>query len=191
MPHSMCRAWARLVALGLLLPAGCAPIVEASFSDIEVTRPDVPVPAGGISGLSSVMFSFSFDSTKLGANSNLEAQSRIVAVKLERLELTAKGVVTDLSFIRTLHAVAFVPLAKTSSQSTRQVEIADYLRRGDEPEGATFSVPLPQPVDIMPLLKPSSAEQRKIVVVVNLGGQLPNQSWTTDVSMSISVEIRE
>jgi hypothetical protein len=46
-------------------------------------------------------------------------------------------------------------------------------------------------VDILPLLQPSSLDQRKIVVVVSLGGQLPSQGWTTDVSMSISVEIKQ
>ncbi len=84
-----------------------------------------------------------------------------------------------------------MPLAKTSYQSTRQVEIADYERRAEGPVGATFSVPLPEPVDILPLLQPSSADQRKIVVVVSLGGRLPSQNWTTDVSMSISVELRQ
>jgi hypothetical protein len=57
--------------------------------------------------------------------------------------------------------------------------------------GANFSVPLPEPVDILPLLQPSSSDQRKIVVVVSLGGQLPTQQWTLDVSMAISVELRE
>jgi hypothetical protein len=187
----MRRARACLVPLCLLLAGGCSPVVEAKFSDIEVTRPDIPVPGAGTSGLSSVMFSFSFDSTKLGANSNFEAQSGIASAKLHKLELTVTEGITDLSFIRTLHAFAFVPLAKTNSQSTRQVEIADYERTGDGPVGATFSVPLPEPVDILPLLQPSSSDQRKIVVVVNLGGQLPSQNWTTDVSMSISVELRE
>jgi len=180
-----------LLAAGLLLAAGCSPVVDASFTDIEVTRPDISVPGSPIASLSSVMFSFSFDSTKLGANANLTAQSQIVAVKLHSLELTAKGAVTDLSFIQTLHAFAFVPISKTNSQSTHQVEIADYVRHGDAPVGATFSVPLPEPVDILPLLQPSSADQRKIVVVVSLGGLLPTQGWTTDVSMSISVEIRQ
>jgi hypothetical protein len=175
----------------LLLVAACAPIVEADFSDIEVSRPDIPVPPAVIAGASSVMFSFSFDSTKLGANANLTAQSQIVAVTLKRLELTAKGGVTDLSFIRTFHAFAFVPLKTSYSESTRQVEVADYERRGDQPVGATFSVPLPEPVNILPLLQPSSSDQRKIVVVVNLGGQLPNQSWTTDISMSLSVELKQ
>lgn len=180
-----------VLSLSLLAAAGCSPIVDANFSEIEVTRPDISVPASPVAGLSSVMFSFSFDSTKLGANANLAAQSQIVSVKLHRLDLTAKGAVTDLSFIHTLHAFAFVPLSKTASQSNRQVEIADYVRRSDAPVGATFSVPLPEPVDILPLLQPSSLDQRKIVVVVSLGGQLPNQGWTADVSMSISVEIRQ
>jgi len=186
----MGRLSLRDISLGLLLSAGCSPIVEASFSDVEVTRPDIAVPAAMTTGSSSVLFSFSFDSTKLGANSNLAAQNQIVAVKLHRLDLTAKGAVTDLSFIQTLHAFAFVPLAKANSQSTHQVEIADYVRESDASVGATFSVPLPGPVDILPLLQPSSADQRKIVVVVSLGGQLPTQIWTTDVSMSISIELK-
>jgi len=156
-----------------------------------VTRPDISVPASPSTGSSSVMFPFSFDSTQLGANANLAAQSQIVSVELRRLSLTAKGAVTDLSFIHTLHAFAFVPMSKTTSQSTHQVEIADYVRHGDAPVGATFSVPLPEPVDILPLLQPGLADQRKITVVVNLGGQLPSQGWTTDVSMSIAVEIRQ
>jgi hypothetical protein len=178
-------------SLGLWLAAGCSPIVDAKFSDVEVTRPNISVPASPLTGSSSVMFSFIFDSTKLGANANLAAQSQIVSVKLRRLTLSAKGAVTDLSFIHTLHAFAFVPMAKTTSQSTHQVEIADYVRRSDASVGATFSVPLPEPVDILPLLQPGFADQLKIVVVVNLGGQLPSQGWTTDVSMSISVELRE
>ena len=180
-----------MVLVALLVSAACSPIVDASFSDIEVTRPDISVPGAPIAGMSSVTFSFSFDSTKLGANANLAAQSQLEAVKLKRLELTAKGAVTDLSFIQTLHAFAFVPLSKTTSQSTHQVEIADYVRRGSSPVGPTFSVPLPEPVDILPLLQPTTADQRKIVVVVDLGGQLPTQGWTTDVSMSISVEIKQ
>jgi hypothetical protein len=180
-----------LVPLCMLLLGGCSPVVEAKFSDIKVTLPDVAVPGAGTSDLSSVTFPFSFDSTKLGANSNLEAQSGITSVKLHKLDLTAKGGVTDLSFIETLHAFAFVPMAKTNYQSTRQVEIADYERHGSVSVGAIFSVPLPEPVDILPLLQPSSADQRKIVVVVNLGGDLPSQNWTIDVSMSISVELRQ
>lgn len=187
----MRRTLACLVPLCMVLAGGCSPAVDAKFDDVEVSRPDIPVPGAGTSGLSSVMFSFNFDSTKLGASSSLQAQSGIASAKLHNLDLTAKGGVTDLSFIETLHAFAFVPLAKTSYQSTRQVEIADYERRAEGPVGATFSVPLPEPVDILPLLQPSSADQRKIVVVVSLGGRLPSQNWTTDVSMSISVELRQ
>jgi hypothetical protein len=87
-----------------------------------------------------------------------------------------------------------VPLKISTSQDTktvRQVEIADYARRGTGQVGTTFIVPLPEPVDILPLLQPSSTEQSRIVLVVNLAGQLPNQNWVTDVSMAISVELRQ
>jgi hypothetical protein len=177
--------------LGSLLAAGCAPIVDAKFSDIEVIRPDIPVPPAGTGSTLSVQFNFSFDSTYLGANSNLEAQNQIVSVKLHKLLLTAKTGVTDLSFIQTLHAFAFVPLKNSFSESTRQVEIADYERRDETEVGPTFSVPLPEPVDILPLLQPSSSDQRRIMVVVSLGGQLPGQAWTTDISMAISVELKQ
>jgi hypothetical protein len=190
----MGRVCVSMFPLGLLLAAGCAPVVDAKFSDIEVTRPDIPIPPAGPGGTSSLPVTFSFDSTFLGANSNLEAQSQIVAVDMNKLSLTAKTGVTDLSFIRTLHALAYVPLKNSyllSGQSSRQVEIADYERRSDTEVGPTFSVPLPEPVDILSLMQPSSLDQRKIVVVVSLGGQLPNQNWTIDVSMSISVELKQ
>jgi hypothetical protein len=175
----------------LLALAGCSPMIEAEFSDIEIQRPDIQVGAAPSTGNSSVTFSFTFDSSKLGATTNVKAQSLMTAVKLRKLSLTAKSGVTDLSFIRTLHVLAYVPLSKSTSQASQQVEIADYERRVDETVGTVFSVPLPEPVDIMPLLRPSSTDQRKIAVVVNIGGQLPAKSWTTDVSMSLSVELKQ
>jgi hypothetical protein len=180
------RLWLALLG-GLAV--GCSPIVDAKFDEVHVTRPDIAVP--NAVGVSSVMFTFSFDSTQLGANQNLEAQSSIASVKLNQLSFTATSGISDLSFIRTLHALAFVPLKNSNTQTARQVEIADYARHGDSQVGPTFAVPLPEPVDILPLLKPSSAELRKIFVVVNLGGQLPSRDWVTDVSMSISVELRQ
>ena len=181
---------ARSFPLGLLLVAGCTPLVTADFPDIVVTLPGIEVPPPPSSAPSSVAFTFSFNSAKLGANTNLQAQSQIVAVKLHRLVLTAVSGVSDLSFIQTLHALAFVPI-KNSSTTMRQVEIADYVRSGDASVGATFVVPLPEPVDLLPLMRPSKSEQNKIDVVVNLGGQIPSVIWQVDVSMSISVELRE
>jgi len=188
------RGSVRFYCLGLLvLQIGCAPLVEADFSDVEVTRPDVPVPAAPISAPSSVTFTFSFDSTKLGANPSLAAQSQVAEVKLHRLDLTAKGGVVDWSFIQTFHALAFVPMRNVSSPTAtvRQVEIADYVRNGAVLSGTTFSVPLPEPVDLLPLVRPRSSEYRKIIVVANLGGQMPAVDWTVDVLMSISVKLKE
>jgi hypothetical protein len=182
---------ARIVPLGFLLAAGCSAIVEAEFPDIEVTRPGIQVPSAPSSSQSSVTFSFSFDSTKLGANTNLEAQSRIVAVKLHQLQLKATRGISNFPPLQTLHILAYVPLKSSSTESMRQVEIADYVGSGAAKVGSTFTVPLPEPVDLLPLVRPSSLESRKIVVVVNLGGQMPSESWEVDVSMSISVKIQE
>jgi hypothetical protein len=184
--------FAHVFPLGILLVAGCSPLVEAEFPDIVVTRPGVQVSAAPSSAVSSVTFSFSFDSTKLGANNkNLKAQSQITAVKLHKLELTATSGISNFPPLQTLHILAYVPLKSSSSESMRQVEIADYVGSGNASAGATFTVPLPEPVNLLALVRPSSSEQNKIAVVVNLGGQMPTVSWQIDVSMSLSVELRE
>jgi hypothetical protein len=184
------RFWVAFV--GVCAAAGCSPVVDATFSEVEVTRLDIPVPGAPASAPSTVNFQFTFASGQLGANTKPDAQSRIKAVDLYRLVIKAKSGITDLSFIQTLHAVAFVPLSKsTNIITTRQVEIADYQRRNATTVGKEFEVPLPEPVDLLPLLRPSSTEPAKVVVSVNLGGQMPTVNWTTDVSMALSVEIHE
>jgi len=65
------------------------------------------------------------------------------------------------------------------------------VRTTDLPVGATFDVPIPEPVDLLPLLRPSSTEPNQILVIVNLGGVLPTTDWTADISMSLSIEIRQ
>jgi hypothetical protein len=179
-----------LLGLAVLL-AGCAPVVDGKFSDIEVTRPDISIPALTVATQPSVTFTFTIDSNPFGASSNPEAQDGIVAVKLHRLALTAKSGITDLSFIESLHALACVPISKNTTQSVRQVELADYERRFDVPVGTTFEVPIAEPIDLLPLLRPSSTEPRRILVIVNLGGQLPTSEWKADVTMSLSLEIRQ
>jgi hypothetical protein len=186
------RAFACTWLSAVLALAGCTPIVDAKFSDVEVVRPDISVPAAGPAGSMSVPFSFTFDSSKLGSSSNPAFQEQVSEVNLNQLTLTAKSGISNLSFIETLHVVAYVPTNTVDAfPSDRQVEIVDYQRRGNAPIGAVFSVPLPGPVDLLPLLQPDKSELRKIVVTFNLGGQLPNASWTTDIAMSLSVELKE
>lgn len=181
-----------LLGLVTVLLFGCSPVVDASFSDVEVTRSDIPVPGAPSSSPTNVPFSFTVSSGQLGANTDLNAQSRIRSMNLHQLSLTAKSGISDLSFVSKLHAVAFVPLSKTeTSQTTRMVEIADYERITDTPVGRTLEIPLPEPVDLVPLLRPSKPEPAKIVVSVNLSGQLPTVDWTTDVSMVLSMEVHQ
>ncbi len=189
----MSRALLCLAAVPLVLST-CAPVVDAQFSDIVVTRPDISIPPAPSAAVSSVTFSFSINSSKLGASTKPEAQNRIVAVQLHRLALTAKTGISDLSFLRTLHAVACIPVGSTgkdSSRCSREVEIADYARTSTNRVGPTFEVPIPEPVDLLPLLRPTKTEPRLIVVIVSLGGELPTSPWTADISMSLSIEIRQ
>jgi hypothetical protein len=183
---------AGLLSCLALLFAACAPVVEADFPSIEVVRPDIRVPPSVSGSLQQVTFSFVLDSTSLGASTNPATQSLITEVNLLRLSLRAKSGVDDLSFIKTLHAVASVPASKSSSTiASRQVEVADYVRQDEQPVGAVFEVPIPEPVDLLPLLRLSTGEPRQIVVVVNLGGEMPTTSWTTDVAMVLSVHLRQ
>ena len=79
-----------LAALALSL-AACSPIVEAQFSDIEVTQHEHLHPARADGGpFLGDLRGFSIDSSRLGASSKPEVQQGIVAVKLHRLVLTAK-----------------------------------------------------------------------------------------------------
>ena len=185
----------RLQLLGLaLVLAGCQPVVDGKFSDVEVTRPDNPIPgAPATMAQPSVTFQFLLDSTSFGANANPDAQDNIASVELYRLTLKAKSGISDLSFIESLHALACVPIDKSSNQlaSARQVEIADYRREFDLAVGASFDVPMAQPVDLLPLLRPSSTEPRRILVIVNLGGKLPTSDWKADITLSLSMEIRQ
>jgi hypothetical protein len=89
--------------------------------------------------------------------------------------------------------VAFVPLGKATPQTTScQVEIADYEKgHGESDAGRTFEVPLPEPVDLLPLLRTSGTELTTIVVSVSLGGQLPTVGWTIDIGMALSVDLGE
>jgi hypothetical protein len=185
----------RLAGLGIFAClASCQPVVDAEFKDIEVTKPNNTVPPAPVAAIPSVTFSFLLNSSSFGATSDPNAQDTIAKVLLRRLRLTASSGITDLSFIDTLHALAYVPIDKTSANqftSSRQVEIADYEREFDVPGSANFDVPIPQPVDLLPLLRPSPSEPRQIRVVVNLGGKLPTTTWAVDVSMSLSIEIRQ
>ena len=182
----------RRLLLGLVvLLTGCAPLVDGKFSDIEVTRPDIFVPPLTTATQPSVTFTFTIDSSPFGASANPDVQDGIVAVKLHRMALTAKSGITDVSFIQSLHALGCIPIGKNTTQSVRQVELADYQREFELPPSKTFEVPIPEPVDILPLLRPTSTEPRRILVIVNLGGQLPTSEWKADVSLSLSLEIRQ
>jgi hypothetical protein len=182
--------------LGLFALASCSPVVEANFEDIQVTRPDIPVPPATAGAFSMVTFQFTLDSGRLGANTNPEAQDQIKEVLLHGLSLTAKSGISDLSFVRSLRIFAYVPLRTTSSSepvraSRREVEIADYERRSDTPVGPTLTVPLSEDVDLSDLVKPDSTQQTKIVVVTNLGGQLPTVSWKVDVTMALTFRLEQ
>jgi hypothetical protein len=170
----------------------CSQLVRPrSTPNSPISRPDIPIPPALPIAASSVTFSFSLDSGTLGASANPDSQDGITAVKLHRLVFAAKGGINDLSFIQTLHALACVPINKTTTQSSRQVEIADYQRTVNTASGATFEVPLPEPVDLLPLLRPTKSEPRRIVVIVNLGGAMPTSEWKVDVLMSLSLRLRQ
>jgi hypothetical protein len=118
-------------------------------------------------------------------------QDRILSAELRRLVLVAKDGIADLSFIQSLHALACVPVTTNSLKSSRQVEIADYVRQGEVSPSPRFEVPIPDPVDLLPLLRPSKSEPRRILVIVDLGGAMPTTEWHADVILSLAVHIHQ
>jgi hypothetical protein len=183
---------ARALALSLALVLwGCSPIVDAEFTDIEVIRPDIQIPAAPAALRSSVTFSFIVQSSALGASTKPDVQDRILSAELRGLALEAKDGIADLSFIQSMHALACVPLTTNSLKSSRQVEIADYVRQGEAAPSPRFEVPIPDPVDLLPLLRPSKTEPRRILVIVDLGGTLPTTEWHADVTLSLAVHIHQ
>jgi hypothetical protein len=177
-----------------MLASACAPAVDATFSDVDVVRPNIQIPPAPTSAPTSVTFSFAMSSSQLGATANPQAQDNIKSVNLHRLAFTAKGGISEMSFITNLHALACVPISKTSLEeghdaSSRQVEIADYVRTSTEAVGPTFEVPIPEPINLLPLLRPTKSEARSILVIVNLGGQMPTVGWQVDAELSLSIAI--
>lgn len=181
----------RLVAVvfSVALFGACSPIVDAEFSEVEVTCPGIQIPAAPSAGKATVNFTFSLNSKNLGANTNLAAQNQIDAIELRESSITADF--TNLAFIDTLHAVAFVPIkGSNKTPGGPVIEIADYVHRPGKSVGKVLTLPPPAPVDVRPLLRPDANQQAVIVVVVNLTGDLPTTTWTAEVDMLLSMRVQ-
>jgi hypothetical protein len=180
----------------LALLVACAPSIDAEFPEVEVTYPNLQAPAyipiPNVPTDPQITLSFELDSRNIGASALPVNQNRFQSAVIYQVTLTATSGVSDLSFIRKLQIVAELPASNQAPTApTPKIEIGNYERQGEAPIGPVFNFPLPVPVDILPLLRPSQSDQRKIIVTIIAGGTLPNVGWTADVVMRLSAHFKE
>lgn len=180
----------------LTLWVACSPNIDAEFPEVEVTYPNLEAPAyiaiPNVPADPQITLSFELDSRNIGASALPANQKRFQAATIYQVTLTATSGVSDLSFIRKLRIVAELPASnQVPTAPTPKIEIGYYERQGDAPIGPVFTFPLPVPVDILPLIRPSQSDQRKIIVTITAGGTLPNVGWTADVVMRLSARFKD
>jgi hypothetical protein len=93
--------------------------------------------------------------------------------------ITATGGLADLDFVKTVRVTISDPA--TTKEAT---ELISYERCDEEPSSSVIEGNMPEPIDITPLW---SADQT--VIWLALGGRLPEEDWTVDVTLKVGGKI--
>lgn len=168
------------LALVLCLTSGCALSVEADLPDVEITQPDVQVPA--------VPAEAQLNDTSVAVPFVLSVHDRLRLrrdsyheVRVREVRLTARTGVTDLSFLRALRIT--VAGGEPGQTTTAPVEIARY--DGNAPASPTLVLPRNPPADVT---APFRADTQ--LVIIELAGTLPPRAWSADISVRLSATVR-
>ena len=159
------------------LASGCLPSFEADLPDVEITQQGLKmagVPLAAKVGDASVTSSFTLSPSTTAWAKRLNSE-----VFIHRVNIAANGSQADLDFIDLARVTAGNP---TSPEGT--TEILNYARSEELPPGSDIEVSMPTPIDITNLW---SADQA--VIELQVAGQLPEQDWTVDVTLSLSGKI--
>jgi len=159
------------------LAGGCLFDVQADIPDVEITQHGVKVPgvphSEGIGDVSAnTSFTFSSANTAWAKHMNSQVLARQVTI-------TATGGLADLDFVKTVRVTMSDPA--TTKEGT---DLISYERCDGAPSSSVIEVNMPKPIDITPLW---SADQT--VIGLALGGRLPEDDWTVDVSLMIGGKI--
>jgi hypothetical protein len=159
------------------LASGCSPSFEADLPDIEITRQGLKmagVPAAAQVGDVSVTGSFTFSPSTTAWANRLNSE-----VFLHQVKIAADGSLADLGFIELARVSANDPARPEGA-----TELLNYARTEETLSRSDIEIRMPTPIDITTLW---SAEQA--VIELQLVGQLPEQDWTLDVTLSLSGKI--
>ena len=100
-------------------------------------------------------------------------------VRVHRITIAVSGSVPNLDFVALARVTAANP---ASPEST--TELLNYARSETAPSSSDIDASMATPIDITPLW---SAD--KAVIELQMAGQLPEQDWTVDVTLSLSGKI--
>jgi hypothetical protein len=157
------------------LTGGCSPSFEADLPDVEITQHGLKmagVPAAVVVGDTSVTSPFTFSSSTRTKCMNSQ-------IFVHHLTITARDGLFNLDFIK----FARVTVATLASPDNTTA-IMDYARSADAPSSSAIEVSLPAPIDVTSLWSAGQA-----VIELQVAGQLPEQDWTVDVTLSLSGNI--
>jgi hypothetical protein len=166
-----------LLAVLVALASACSPSFEADVPDVEITQHGLTmpgVPAAAQMGDVSVTSSFAFSSCTTAWAKRLNSE-----VFAHKVTIATSERPSDLSFIALARVTARDPGRPESA-----TVLLDYARTDGMPPSSAIEVGMPTPIDITSLW---SADQ--VVIELQAAGQLPEQDWTVDVTLSLSGKI--
>ena len=168
-----------LVAMAIGAVAASCAQVEADVPEAKVTQKGVSFHGagwggGGWSGEVSTTQSFTLDSDNLSWVKDLNSK-----IYLTQIDLTANSGTQDLSFIHYAHVTM-----SDGDRKAMPVELVDYVRPDHQAPTAVLIAKTAYPVDVSKLWT-----VKKLVVTVTVAGDLPEKSWSVDVTLHLSGQI--
>ena len=164
-----------LCIIPVLAALACSPSFEADMPEIDITQRGVKiagVPQAALAGDTSVTTSFTYSLSAWAKRLNSD-------VCVHHLTIAASGSVPNLDFIKLARVTAANPARAEST-----TELLNYDRSQAAPSSSDIDASMATPIDITSIW---SAD--KAVIELDMAGQLPEQDWTVDVTLSLSGRI--
>jgi hypothetical protein len=152
-------------------------MVDVGLPDVEITQHGLKmagVPGAAQVGDVSVTSSFTLSSSTTAWTKRLNCE-----VYVHQVKVAANGSLADLGFIEIARVTGNDPVRPEGV-----TELLNYARTEGTPPSSDIEVSMPTPIDITTLW---SADQA--VIELQVAGQLPEQDWTVDVTLSLSGKI--
>jgi hypothetical protein len=161
----------------LLAALASACSFEADLPEVQVTQRGLKMP--GVPGAARVGEVSVTGSYTLSSRNTASVKRMGSDVLVRQVRIAASGSQPNLDFIDLAH----VTMANPASQEST-TEIMSY-DRSQTASTSVIDVSMPAPIDITALW---SAD--KTVIGLQMAGQLPEQDWTVDVTLTLSGKIK-